>query len=144
MARHIRTRKNRDAFLRIIAEGASVRAACQAIGIARAAAYEWREADPLFKADWDHAYNDGTDLFEDALRAAAAQSNITAIMFALRSRRPEVYARKEDGSQSEFPAGGHNALIKIETDGNPQIYIPATEELEPPTIEGEAEEDQAA
>jgi hypothetical protein len=137
----IRTRSNRERFLRIISEGGSVRLACLAIGISRNAAYVWRTDDESFATDWQAAFENGTDLYEDALLALSAQGNLAAIQFALRSRRPEMYARQAEAA--EFPPGGHNAIERIAEDATPQIYIPHTEQLEAPTIDGEVEDEAA-
>ncbi len=66
-----RTDRRARTFLDALRRGSSVGAACAAAGIARQTAYAWRLADAAFKAAWDDAYEDGTDVLEDeALRRA--------------------------------------------------------------------------
>jgi hypothetical protein len=92
--RTIRTAERREKFLYALEQGLSVGAAARAAGMGRSAAFDWKASDPLFAKHWEEAYSQGTDLFEDALRSAAASGDIAAIIFALKCRRPEVYRRK--------------------------------------------------
>lgn len=48
-----------------LAGGASVTAAAAAAGVGRATAYEWRQEDQDFAAEWDAAVEAGTDKLED-------------------------------------------------------------------------------
>lgn len=60
-----------EAFIAELRNGLSIRAACEAAGIGRRTAYELRESDSEFAAQWQDAIEDGSDLIEDeALRRA--------------------------------------------------------------------------
>lgn len=53
------------AFCAALAETCNVGKACAAVGIARQTAYEWREEDPVFAAQWDRALKVGVSALED-------------------------------------------------------------------------------
>jgi transposase-like protein len=140
----VRTPKKRRQFLSVLAGGYSVTRAAQAIGISRVTAYAWRREDPDFAAAWDEAWESGTDCFEDALREMAAEKNIAAVIFGLKSRRPERYNRApyvpEDIPMVPITGGGMQ-----EATGR-QIYLPGSDIDQGPLIEGSAveQEDKAA
>lgn len=96
----IRTPKKREAFLAVLREGYSVHRACQAAKMSRNAAYQWRGADEQFAADWDAAYEAGTDTLEDALQERATDKDTTAAIFLLKGRRPEKYRERTDSRVS--------------------------------------------
>ncbi|HET7884269.1 MAG TPA: hypothetical protein VFL55_25505 [Acetobacteraceae bacterium] len=89
--RTIRTSKKRKAFLDAIEAGGSIQRACQAAGIARSAAYAWRDDDAGFASDWNDAVEQGTDQLEDAARQRALNGSDLLIIFLLRARRPHLY-----------------------------------------------------
>lgn len=86
--RTIRTGVKRAAFLAELRQGSSVSRACEVARIGRRAAYEWREDDADFAADWEDAYEDGTDVLEDELHLRAVNGSDTCLIFALKGRRP--------------------------------------------------------
>lgn len=112
--RAVRTPEIEDRFLEVLATGASVYKAALEVGIGRRTAYEWREADPEFKARWDEAVDCGVDLMEDeALRRAkdgvtkpvyyqgqvcgeVQEYSDTLMIFQLKARRPEKYRENVD------------------------------------------------
>jgi hypothetical protein len=58
----------------------------------RQAAYEWRDCDPDFAADWDKAKDRGADALEDiAVRRAAAGQSDTLLIFLLKGAKPDKY-----------------------------------------------------
>jgi hypothetical protein len=99
----------RDRFIEALASGASVRGACEAAGIGRRTAYDMRDADEAFRAAWDLAIDEGTDLMEDeAYRRAVhgtakpvyqggkkvgtvQEHSDTLMVFMLKARRPEKF-----------------------------------------------------
>lgn len=99
----------KDAFLAVLCSGGVIRDACEAAGIARTTAYEWRENDEAFAAAWQHAVDEGTDLLErEALRRArdgveepvfyqgaecgrVTRHSDALMQFMLRGRRPTVF-----------------------------------------------------
>lgn len=76
----------------------NVTMACQALGISRTQVYQWRNDDPKFAEEWDWATKEGVetraDETEQALRKAALEGNIKAIIFTLKKLKPEVYGNK--------------------------------------------------
>lgn len=53
------------AFCAALAETCNVGKACAAVGISRMTAYRWRDDDPAFAAQWDHALRIGVTALED-------------------------------------------------------------------------------
>ena len=99
-----RTQKRENTFLEALREGLSVNAACEAAGIGRRTAYEWRAADEQFRADWETAVEEGTDSLEDIAIQRAKDSSDTLMIFLLKARRPEKY--KDRLSQEVTGKGG--------------------------------------
>ncbi len=119
------TTKQADAkrrFLDMLASGASVRAATEALGIKSDAPYRWREDDTEFAVRWRHAEEAGTDLIEEeAYRRAVkgvekpvyrggevvghvADFSDTMLMFLLKARRPDRYGAKAGESTLDADA----------------------------------------
>lgn len=86
------TPKKRRAFLDVLAQGLSVKAACDAGGFSRVTAYRWREDDPEFAKQWDDAIEEGTDILEDVAHQRAITQSDTLTIFLLKARRKEKYA----------------------------------------------------
>jgi hypothetical protein len=85
------TPKRRAAFLAAIAKGMSAETAATAIGVTRRTVYHWRETDEQFKQEWIEASDLSVDALESKLYDLAKEGDITALIFALRSRRAETY-----------------------------------------------------
>lgn len=116
-----RTPEKEAEFLAALSETANVTHSCEVTGIARASAYEWREADEGFKAKWDAALVLGTDALEDeAIRRAKVgtlkpvfyqgeecgtirEYSDTLMIVMLKSRRPEKFKERHEHSG---PGGG--------------------------------------
>lgn len=62
--RTVRTARARERFLTVLAERCNVSEAARAAGIGRTTAYEWREEEPDFAADWDAAEQTAADRLE--------------------------------------------------------------------------------
>jgi hypothetical protein len=60
-------------FLSALAETGIVRAACDAVGIERSTAYDLRNTDEAFAANWDDALENAADLLEQEARRRAHQ-----------------------------------------------------------------------
>lgn len=107
-------RKNQaiSQFLELLRAGETVVDASRACGFDRGRFYNWRDADPAFAAEWERAYTDGTDALEaEAQRrgvvgvekpvTVAGQRELvreysdTLLIFLLKARRPDKYARFE-------------------------------------------------
>lgn len=54
----------RETFLKVLAETCNVTEAARAAGIGRRTAYEWRQADQVFAADWAEAEEEAGDKLE--------------------------------------------------------------------------------
>lgn len=89
--RTVRTAKKREQFLAALRSNGTVFSACQAAGIGRTAAYEWRAADESFRAAWDEALEDATDQLEHEAVRRATDGSDTLLIFLLKANRPEKY-----------------------------------------------------
>ena len=63
-ARTARTDRAREKFLAVLRETCNVSEAARAAAIGRRTAYEWRDADETFAADWDDAEQEAADKLE--------------------------------------------------------------------------------
>ena len=104
-------------MLEALALGMSPMRAANAAGVGRSTAYLWRQEDPEFAAKWDEAVAEEIDRLEDeafrravkgvkrpVYRGGVLVGEITEysdrlLMFLLKRRRPEVYARSHDASR---------------------------------------------
>ena len=62
--RTVRTDSARENFLSVLAETCNVSEASRSVGMSRRAAYDWRDADPKFAADWNDAEQEAADKLE--------------------------------------------------------------------------------
>jgi hypothetical protein len=85
------TPKRRATLLAAIAAGKRVELAAHDAGVSRRTAFEWKAADPTLAAEWDEAYDQATDKLEDVLYNKAAEGDLGALVFSLRSRMPHKY-----------------------------------------------------
>jgi len=85
------TPKKQATVLGHIAEGWTVRAAAQAVGIDRHTVYDHLHADPAFKAAYDEALEAGTEFLEQVARQRAIETSDVLLIFLLKARRPGVY-----------------------------------------------------
>jgi transposase-like protein len=90
------TPEKKAKFLSVLAEGGSVTLAARAIGVARKNVYEWRKKDEQFKADWEDAVEQGTDLLEDVAVRRAMDHSDTLLIFLLKGRRKARYAERQE------------------------------------------------
>lgn len=82
--------------LRSLRTGGNVTIACKITGTPRKSIYRYRKGDPIFANKWNNAIIESkegfADLAEHCLKKAAIEKlNVTAIIFALRSLRPEKW-----------------------------------------------------
>ena len=125
-----RTPEKEDRFIEALRNGSGVVLdACQEIGIGRRTAYEWREADPDFRARWEEAVEESTDRLEkEAYRRAhdgcekpiyhqgaecgrVKEYSDTLLIFLMKGRRPEKY---RDRYQQEI-VGKDGGPVRIES-----------------------------
>lgn len=66
-----RSAGRKASFVTVLAQGGTIRAACDAAGIARITAFRWKKEDAEFSSQWDDAIEEGTDVMEEeAMRRA--------------------------------------------------------------------------
>ena len=87
-ARRATSQEKKRAFLTALATGVTVGEACQDAGISRRTAYDWREADAGFAADWAKADDDGRDSLVKEVRRRAMQGSDVLLMFLTKQRDP--------------------------------------------------------
>ena len=86
----------RPAFLAMLRNAGVVRLACSAAGVSRSVAYQHRDFDPSFAAQWDEALEDACDLIEARGKALALEGSERMIEFFLRAHRRRVYGERLD------------------------------------------------
>jgi hypothetical protein len=105
----------RGRFIAELALGGTVAAACQAAGIGRRTAYDLRERDESFAAEWEDAIEAGTDVIEQEAFRRAVQGTERRIYdkegnergvertysdrlleLLLKARRPHKYRERVD------------------------------------------------
>ena len=85
-----------DRFLDRLRQSGNVRLACQAAGIPRRTAYNWRGKWSTFSAEWDEALDDALDILEGKAWERAAQHSDRLLMFLLKAHRRDVYGDKQE------------------------------------------------
>lgn len=101
-------------FLAALRDGRTVTFAAKEAGVTTSTAYSARGNDPDFFAEWDAAYEDGTDLLEEEAWRRAREGteepvfyqgeqvgvvrrfSDTLMLELLRSRRPEKYRQRQE------------------------------------------------
>src|SRR5262245_47801407 len=81
----------RRKLLEGLERGLSVTTACRAANISRKTAYEYRNSDETFRQAWEDAQEFSIDVVEDKLREMALSGHVVAIIFYLKSARPQKY-----------------------------------------------------
>jgi hypothetical protein len=115
----------RKTFIETLRETANVSAAARAADINRRTAYNWRDDNPEFAADWDEALEEATDALEAEARRRALQGvakpvfyqgvecgtvqeySDTLMTLLLKAHRPEKYKER---SSNELTGPGGSAL----------------------------------
>jgi hypothetical protein len=112
--------------------------------------YQWRADDPEFAAQWDQAYEAGTDRLADEATRRALESSDGLLCFLLKCRRPSVFCPPRPVAVAGVPGqpievAGAPASVVITLPWNTREAIPAgatvlvQPETEAVTIEAEAE-----
>jgi hypothetical protein len=81
----------RPAFLKVLANTANVRAACQAAGVTRAQVDKTRARSPRFNALCEEALADAADALEAIAWKRVQEGSDAVLMFMLRGAKPEKY-----------------------------------------------------
>ena len=89
--RTARTDRARGVFLDHLRATCNVSHAAREAGIGRRTAYDWREDDAAFAADWDDAENEAVDALELAARNRAIDSSDRMMEILLKAHRPDKY-----------------------------------------------------
>jgi hypothetical protein len=92
-----------DRFLDRLRQSGNVRLSCQAAGINRKTAYNWRNKWSTFAAEWDDALQDALDILEGKAWERAAQQSDRLLMFLLKAHRRDVYG---DKAELDVTSGG--------------------------------------
>jgi hypothetical protein len=87
----------REIFIQQLRETCNVSHAARCAGIGRRTAYDWREADPAFAADWDSAEQEAVDALELVARERAIDGSDRMMEILLKAHRPEKYVERFKG-----------------------------------------------
>jgi hypothetical protein len=85
-------------WLAAYVELGSIGKACEYLGIGRRTFYNWKAADPEFAAAVQEAEQDAVDSAVSELYRRAKKKDTTALIFYLKTHRPEVYADRRGPS----------------------------------------------
>jgi hypothetical protein len=96
------------AFIDALRSTGNVRAACEAVGISRQAAYRWRRENTEFAAAWEQAIEDATDYLEEVARQRALETSDTLMIFLLKAHRPDKF---RDTHRIEFKHLSDDELV---------------------------------
>ena len=69
----------------------NVRLACEAAGVPRRTAYNWRERWATFRDEWDEAEEDAVDKLDAEAWKRAIKGSDRLLMFLLQAHRRDVY-----------------------------------------------------
>lgn len=104
---HASTLRHRDEkmalFVKALSGQGNISAACQAAGIDRRTAYNWREIYPDFEAAWNSAFDVCLDGLEEALIKRGKTQSDRAAFGMLKAHRREVYGDKVDVTSGGKP-----------------------------------------
>lgn len=94
--RKVRTDRARDLFLAKLRESCNVTASCEAAGIGRSTAYQWREEEAEFAAQWAEAEEAAADALEQVAwdRAKSGQSD-RMLEILLKGHRPKYRDKQQ-------------------------------------------------
>jgi hypothetical protein len=105
-------------FLAKLATGASITASAKAAGVHRQTYYDWRDSDPEFATEADHAIEAGTDVLEDSALKQAKTGNTSLMVLLLKSRRPDKYKDRTE-NQLTGPNGAPLTITLAERPDGP-------------------------
>lgn len=88
----------------------NVTASCKKVGIGRTTYYDWLQSDPAFAHEVEMIKEMRVDYIEAKLMQGIDTGNMTGIIFALKSLKPDVYSeRLQVTGKGDLP-------IKVEVD----------------------------
>ena len=90
-----RARPKIDAFIDKLRNSGNVRLSCNAAGVNRSTAYNWRDKWATFAAEWDEALEDACDILEaEAWKRAVNDKSDRLLMFLLKAHRPDKFKER--------------------------------------------------
>jgi hypothetical protein len=144
-------KERKDRFCAALVGGASPALAAQAVGISRGTAYAWKASDAAFAAQWDEACAHKIENVETQLYRMAMEKDLGAVIFFLKSHRPEIYNKRQligIGGDADSPPIN---VVNHDSDERVFFYLPKNFRDEPEvlpnestTIEGERDADDEA
>jgi hypothetical protein len=148
--RTLRTPERKAAFLRLLRDGNAIGPAAAAIGCQRRTVYDWRDADPSFRRDWDEALDHQTEVIEHVVYQRALAGDLFACCVWLRAHKPSLYHRRQlvsiEGDidhQHRMADDGENGSAEnvhfFMPDNRRHLPDTMDDDPEAPVIEGEAE-----
>lgn len=87
--------KQKEVFLKCLANGDSVRSAAGQCKVTRNTVYNWKAKDEEFAKAWEEALECGIERLEDAAYNRALEGSDTLMIFLLKAKRPKVYSDKQ-------------------------------------------------
>ena len=136
--RRTKTDARKSAWLTAFRRELTVTAACTSVGVARSLAYQWRNDDPDFAADWAAAEAEIVDTMERELHRRAVEGveepvfqngrqvgavrrfSDTLLIFGLKARAPHRY-RDNHRVEHVAPAAPRADLSKLSDDELAQL-----------------------
>ena len=99
----------------------NVKSASNRVSASKRTLYRWKEEDQKFSDNWDEIVkvkkDDRADEAELGLRRAVLEGNITAIIFTLKSYRPETYRERYELTGKSGGAIKHRHEISTDLKG---------------------------
>lgn len=124
---HRFTASTREEFLDCLRRGYTIAAAARAVGFSRRAAYNNRDDDEQFAAEWEDAIEEGKDFLEQEARRRAIEGTV----------RPVFYQGEECGGIREYSDTLLLAMLKAKrieyrdkVDLNANVNVSVTQVLE--------------
>lgn len=84
----------RPVFLKTLEVTGNISEACKAAKVMRQIAYDHRDRDPEFAAQWKEAHEAAIDALELTARARAMGVSDTLLIFLLKAHRPAMYRER--------------------------------------------------
>lgn len=97
----IKNRKKSIIVQSLQLNGGNITNAAKAAKVSRMSIYRWADADPDFKLRMEEAMAGHIDRVEGALYKNAIEGNTTAQIFYLKSKRPQVWNKKQVESDAD-------------------------------------------
>ena len=152
-SRTIRTPVKKGLILEVLAVGGTVAEAAKHAGVGRSSIFAWKAADPSFAAEFEEAYDAGSDRYEMEARRRALGGSDVLLMFLMRQRSPARFNKKMLGDDADamMPigvAGEGNSAVQFYNFQLPRNGrdLPAADNPSTITIEGSVNDrdDEAA